>query len=246
MPNILLSLQGITKRYATKEVLHGISLDIMQGEIISLLGVNGAGKTTLSSIIATLHPPTAGDIIYRGESIYRNITEYRLKLGYCPQAPNLYPNLTLEQNLLFAGKFYGLSPAETQPRIDKLVQQFELQPYLNQKAVVLSGGYKQRFMIARSLIHQPDFIILDEPTVGLDPQIRRQLWEMIKDLKKSGITILLTTHYLDEAEKLSDRVCILEQGHIRLIDTPDKLMADFKQKNLEDVFIELLKAGKDE
>lgn len=246
MPNILLSLQGITKRYATKEVLHGISLDIMQGEIISLLGVNGAGKTTLSSIIATLHPPTAGDIIYRGESIYRNITEYRLKLGYCPQAPNLYPNLTLEQNLLFAGKFYGLSPAETQPRIDKLVQQFELQPYLNQKAVVLSGGYKQRFMIARSLIHQPDFIILDEPTVGLDPQIRRQLWEMIKDLKKSGITILLTTHYLDEAEKLSDRVCILDQGHIRLIDTPDKLMADFKQKNLEDVFIELLKAGKDE
>jgi len=246
MPNILLSLQGITKSYATKEVLHGISLDIMRGEIISLLGVNGAGKTTLSSIIATLHPPTAGDIIYRGESIYRNITEYRLKLGYCPQAPNLYPNLTLEQNLLFAGKFYGLSPAETQPRIDKLAQQFELQPYLNQKAVVLSGGYKQRFMIARSLIHQPDFIILDEPTVGLDPQIRRQLWEMIKDLKKSGITILLTTHYLDEAEKLSDRVCILDQGHIRLIDTPDKLMADFKQKNLEDVFIELLKAGKDE
>lgn len=246
MPNILLSLQGITKRYATKEVLHGISLDIMQGEIISLLGVNGAGKTTLSSIIATLHPPTAGDIIYRGESIYRNITDYRLKLGYCPQAPNLYPNLTLEQNLLFAGKFYGLSPAETQPRIEKLVQQFELQPYLQQKASVLSGGYKQRFMIARSLIHQPDFIILDEPTVGLDPQIRRQLWEMIKDLKKSGITILLTTHYLDEAEKLSDRVCILDQGHIRLIDTPDKLMADFKQKNLEDVFIELLKAGKDE
>lgn len=246
MPNILLSLQGITKRYATKEVLHGISLDIMQGEIMSLLGVNGAGKTTLSSIIATLHPPTAGDIIYRGESIYRNITEYRLKLGYCPQKPNLYPQLTLEQNLIFAGKFYGLTAAETQPRIARLVEQFELQEYLQQKASVLSGGYKQRFMIARSLIHQPDFIILDEPTVGLDPQIRRQLWEMIKELKKSGITILLTTHYLDEAEKLSDRVCILDQGHIRLIDTPDKLMADFKQNNLEDVFIELLKAGKDE
>ena len=243
---ILLSLQGITKQYADTQVLHGISLDIMQGEIISLLGVNGAGKTTLSSIIATLHPPTAGDIIYRGQSIYHNITDYRLKLGYCPQKPNLYPQLTLEQNLRFAGKFYGVAAADMQPRIDALVKQFELAPYLQQKASVLSGGYKQRFMIARSLIHRPDFIILDEPTVGLDPQIRRQLWELIKELKKSGITILLTTHYLDEAEKLSDRVCILDKGSIRLIDTPDKLMADFKQNNLEDVFIELLKARKDE
>jgi len=246
MSTILLSLQGITKRYAQTEVLHGITLDIMQGEIISLLGVNGAGKTTLSSIIATLHPATSGDIIYRGESIYENITDYRLKLGYCPQRPNLYPQLTLAQNLLFAGKFYGLKEVEIWPRIAKLAAQFELGNYLGQKASVLSGGYKQRFMIARSLIHQPDFIILDEPTVGLDPQIRRQLWDMIKELKKSGITILLTTHYLDEAEKLSDRVCILDKGYIRLIDTPDNLMTDFKQKNLEDVFIELLKAGKDE
>ena len=246
MSTILLSLKGVTKRYASTEVLHGITLDIMQGEIISLLGINGAGKTTLSSIIATLHPATSGDIVYRGESIYRNITDYRLKLGYCPQKPNLYPQLTLEQNLLFAGKFYGLSPAEIKPRIDELANQFELTKYLPQRATVLSGGYKQRFMIARSLIHKPDFIILDEPTVGLDPQIRRHLWEMIKELKKSGITILLTTHYLDEAEKLSDRVCILDKGYIRLIDTPDKLMADFKQNNLEDVFIELLKAGKNE
>jgi ABC-2 type transport system ATP-binding protein len=114
---------------------------------------------------------------------------------------------------------------------------------LHEKASVLSGGYKQRFMIARSLIHEPEFIILDEPTVGLDPHIRRNLWDVIKDLKKDGITVLLTTHYLDEAEKLSDRVCILDRGQIKLIDTPDKLMSDFKQKNLEDVFIELLKAG---
>lgn len=246
MSEILLSLKGITKRYGSKEVLHGITFDIMRGEVISLLGVNGAGKTTLSSIIATLHPPTSGDIIYHGESIYRTITQYRLKLGYCPQHPNLYPELTLEQNLLFAGKFYGLSSLVIKERINKLAKDFELEPYLDQKASVLSGGYKQRFMIARSLIHQPDFIILDEPTVGLDPQIRRQLWKIIKELKQSGITVLLTTHYLDEAEKLSDRVCILDKGYIRVIDTPDKLMSDFKQENLEDVFIELLKASKDE
>lgn len=246
MANILLSLREITKTYANKKVLHNISLDIMQGEILSLLGINGAGKTTLSAIIATLHPPTSGDIIYNSTSIYNNIADYRLKLGYCSQKPNLYPHLTLEQNLLFAGKFYGLSSSEIQQRLDYLIPEFELQPYLNQKADILSGGYKQRFMIARSLIHKPDFIILDEPTVGLDPQIRRQLWNMIKNLKQAGITILLTTHYLDEAEKLSDRVCILDHGYIRLIDTPDKLMADFKQSNLEDVFIELLNAGKHE
>lgn len=246
MSHILLSLKGITKQYGATQVLHGINLDIMQGEIISLLGVNGAGKTTLSSIIATLHPPKSGDIIYQGRSIYAAIAEYRLKLGYCPQKPNLFPQLTLEQNLLFAGRFYGLDDMQIRPRIDTLVKQFELERYLGQKADVLSGGYKQRFMIARSLIHQPDFIILDEPTVGLDPHIRRQLWSMIKELKKSGITVLLTTHYLDEAEKLSDRVCMLDKGRIRLIETPEKLMADFKQNNLEDVFIELLKADNNE
>lgn len=246
MSHVLLSLKGITKQYGATQVLHGINLDIIKGEIISLLGVNGAGKTTLSSIIATLHPPTSGDIICQGTSIYEAIAEYRLKLGYCPQKPNLFAQLTLEQNLLFAGRFYGLDDAQIRPRIDTLVKQFELERYLDQKADVLSGGYKQRFMIARSLIHQPDFIILDEPTVGLDPHIRRQLWSMIKELKQSGITVLLTTHYLDEAEKLSDRVCMLDKGRIRLIDTPDKLMADFKQNNLEDVFIELLKAGNNE
>lgn len=138
-----------------------------------------------------------------------------------------------------------MSDEQTKIRIDELAKQFELTKYLDQKASVLSGGYQQRFMIARSLIHKPEIVILDEPTVGLDPHIRRNLWDLIKNLKKDGITVLLTTHYLDEAEKLSDRVCILDHGQIKLIDTPDKLMADFKQKNLEDVFIELLKAGQE-
>lgn len=243
MPVRLLSLEKITKRYATKEALRGISFDIFKGEIVSLLGVNGAGKTTLSSIIATLHPPTSGDITYNEQSIYKDIAHFRSKIGYCPQKPNLNPMLTLEQNLIFAGRYYGLDEHTIASRIAYLVQKFELQEYLQQKADVLSGGYKQRFMIARSLIHKPELIILDEPTVGLDPHIRRSLWEVIKDLKKEGITILLTTHYLDEAEKLSDRVCILDKGQIQLIDTPDNLMTDFKQKNLEDVFLALLNEG---
>lgn len=246
MKNILLKLKNIKKNYGDAQVLKGINLEIYRGEIISLLGINGAGKTTLSSIIATLHPPTEGDIEYNGESIYKKISDFRFKLGYCPQYPNLNNMLTLEQNLTFAGRFYGLEEDEIKVRIKKLAKQLELEKYLPKKASVLSGGYKQRFMIARSLIHRPEFIILDEPTVGLDPHIRRKLWEIIKSLKDDGITILLTTHYLDEAEKLSDRVCILDKGQIKLIDTPDKLLSDFQQKNLEDLFVELLKAGQDQ
>lgn len=243
MKRILLTIKNIKKKYGNSEVLKGINLEIYHGEILSLLGVNGAGKTTLSSIIATLHPATEGDIEYNGASIYKNVPAFRATLGYCPQKPNLNTMLTLEQNLVFAGKCYGVPEDEIKMRIEQLVKQFDLQKYLHEKASVLSGGYLQRFMIARSLIHKPEFIILDEPTVGLDPHVRRNLWELIRNLKKDGITVLLTTHYLDEAEKLSDRVCILDAGQIKLIDTPDKLMTDFKQKNLEDVFIELLKAG---
>lgn len=243
MKHSFLTIKNIKKKYGNSEVLKGINLEIYKGEILSLLGVNGAGKTTLSSIIATLHPPTHGDIEYNGKSIYADLPAFRAKLGYCPQKPNLTMMLTLEQNLIFAGRLYNIPEDHIHERIEKLVKQFELQKYLNQKASVLSGGYMQRFMIVRSLINNPEFVILDEPTVGLDPHIRRNLWEMIKELKQHGITVLLTTHYLDEAEKLSDRVCILDVGQIKLIDTPDNLMTDFKQKNLEDVFIELLKAS---
>ncbi|MBI2774672.1 ABC transporter ATP-binding protein [Candidatus Dependentiae bacterium] len=242
----LLKIINIKKKYESHQVLNGINLDIYKGEIVSLLGVNGAGKTTLSSIIATLHPASGGDIEYNGESIYKNIPDFRFKLGYCPQKPNLHPMLTLKENLELAGQCYGMDKEAIEARIKELAHQFGLDNYLNEKASILSGGYKQRFMIARSLIHKPEFIILDEPTVGLDPHIRRNLWEVIKNLKKDGITVLLTTHYLDEAEKLSDRVCILDKGNIKLIDTPDKLMADFQQKNLEDVFIQLLKTNDDQ
>ena len=154
--------------------------------------------------------------------------------------------LTIKENLMFAGRYFNMPHHEIEQRAAELMQKFQLTKYANSKGSILSGGYKQRFMIARSLIHNPELIILDEPTVGLDPHIRRNLWDVIKGLKSQGITVLLTTHYLDEAEKLSDRVCILDKGRIQMIDTPDKLMADFKQNNLEDMFIELLKAGQHE
>ncbi len=240
----LLSVKNVSKIYGTGKraikALNNVSLDVYDHEILGLLGVNGAGKSTLSSLIATLHPVTSGDILFQGQSIYDNLVSYRDQLGFCPQKPNLDNTMTLEQNLRFAGKFHRMHEETITKRLHELAHQLELSKYLSYKADVLSGGYKQRFMIARCLMHKPKLVLLDEPTVGLDAHIRRQLWAIIKELKAAGVTVILTTHYLDEAEQLADRVCIMDKGHIKLIDTPQKLLADFKQKNLEDVFLALI------
>ena len=243
--NILLSIQNITKTFTTNvktiKALKGVSLDIYQGEILSLLGVNGAGKTTLSSIISSLNPPTSGDILYNGKSIYKDLIDYRRIIGFCPQKPNIDAMLTIEENLYFAGRYFNVPADEIKSRAQMLMQKFNLTQYAGSKGSILSGGYKQRFLLARTLMHHPKIVILDEPTVGLDPHIRRNLWDVIKELKKEGVTVLLTTHYLDEAEYLSDRVCILDKGVIKIIDTPDNLKRIYNQINLENVFIEIIK-----
>lgn len=244
MNKVLIKIQDIKKIYRTgkdeHEALKGISLDIFEGEVIGLLGVNGAGKTTLSSIIATLHPPSSGDIFYQGQSIYQNLSIYRHIIGYCPQKPNLNASLTVKQNLVFDGLYYGLSMVEAKAKAAQLMEQYKLAPYAESFPAVLSGGYKQRVVIARALMHNPKLVILDEPTVGLDPHIRHQLWETIRNLKNEGVTVVLTTHYLDEAEMLSDRICILDKGNIRLIDTPENLKTIYQKSNLEDVFLQLM------
>ena len=157
-----------------------------------------------------------------------------------PQKPNVAKDLTIHENLWYAGHFYGLPEELIQERIRELLEQFELAQYANHTPDVLSGGYKQRLLIARALIHEPKLIILDEPTVGLDPHIRRQLWEVIKSVKQQGMTVLLTTHYLDEAEYLSDRVIVMDKGLVRVIDTPADLLQKYNKTNLEDVFLHLM------
>ena len=240
----LLSLRNITKQYGTgptaRLALKGVSIDINRGEILGLLGVNGAGKTTLANIIATLNPPTSGEVLYEDKSIYDDVPQFRRIIGFCPQKPNVNPMLTIEQNLYFAGKFYGLSDEETNQRINKLMKRFELTTYANNVIDQLSGGYKQRFLIARALVHKPQLILFDEPTVALDPHVRHEVWDLLKELRSSGVTIILTTHYLDEAEALSDRVCILDEGVIKLVDTPANLKSEHGKARLEDVFIKLI------
>ena len=250
MGSVILGVRDVSKVYRSarhiKHALHSVSLQINEGEIFSLLGVNGAGKTTLSSIIATLHPPTEGDVLFKGQSIYKNLIAYRAQLGFCPQRPNLDPFLNVEENLLFAGRYYLLPEKLIVERIALLLEQFSLKQYATFDVAALSGGYKQRLLIARALIHQPKIVILDEPTVGLDPDVRRQLWEIIKQLKEQGVTVILTTHYLEEAELLSDRVCILNEGKILLTAGVEELKQKHQKEKLEEVFLELMEKEKEE
>ncbi len=239
----LLSIQNLYKTYKdsnrTVNALDDVSLTIQAGEIFGLLGVNGAGKTTLSSIIATLHPPTSGNILFKGVSIYDNVINYRKVLGFCPQKQNLDLFLSVKDNLIFAGRYFLLPEAVVQERAAQLMKQLELTRYADFDIDQLSGGTKQRVLIARALMHNPQIVLLDEPTVGLDPDIRRKLWQIIKDLKKHGITIILTTHYLDEAEFLSDRVCILNKGKVLLIESLAQLKSRHQMASLEEIFLQL-------
>ncbi|OGB97687.1 hypothetical protein A3F06_01175 [candidate division TM6 bacterium RIFCSPHIGHO2_12_FULL_36_22] len=243
MSTPLLQIRNVSKTfYDKKNIVHAlddVSLDIERGEIFGLLGPNGAGKTTLSNIIATLNPPTSGKIFMDGVSIYDDLVQYRKDLGYCPQHPNLNPDFTLRENLEFDGQLFGFTQQAIKDKIDQLVVMFKLEKYLSFSSRQLSGGYLRRFGIARALMHNPKFVILDEPTVGLDPHIRRQVWACIKQLKQEGITTILTTHYLDEAELLSDRICLLNKGKLLLIDTPKGLREKHDNKSLEEVFVHL-------
>jgi ABC-2 type transport system ATP-binding protein len=239
----LITIENLSKIYRgqnnTTHALDGVSFNINRGEVFGLLGVNGAGKTTLSSILATLHPPTSGDVLFNGVSIYKDLVTYRRALGFCPQKANLDTFLNVRDNLVFAGRYFLLPEVEIQTRVDQLLKDLHLEKYADFDIHALSGGTKQRVLIARSLVHNPSLVILDEPTVGLDPGVRRNLWDLIKELRTRGITVILTTHYLDEAEVLSDRVCILSKGKVLTIQTPAELKEASKKATLEEVFIEL-------
>ncbi|MFN0065507.1 MAG: ABC transporter ATP-binding protein [Chlamydiales bacterium] len=246
MKPLLLSIQKLSKTYRSRtgkhkrEALKGVSLDIKRGEIIALLGVNGAGKTTLSSILATLYTRSGGEILWEGRSIYQNLISYRRRVGLCPQHPNIPNSLSLDEVLLFSGRCYGLTREEAIEQRESLCNDLCLNAYRKERAIQLSGGYRQRFLIARALMHSPDLVILDEPTVGLDPHIRRALWDVIAKLRDNGKTVLLTTHYLDEAEVLADRVSLIHDGEIKDTDTPAHLIEKHGKENLEEVFIKFV------
>jgi ABC-2 type transport system ATP-binding protein len=241
----IISVRNLTKIYPEINAVNGISFDVYPGEIFGLLGPNGAGKTTTLEIIETLRKKTGGEVFVSGFSIDKSPNEIKKRIGVQLQAANYYPNLSLHQLLdLFAGLYNKkIDNADTL----KLVG---LEERGKAKYKELSGGQKQRFSLATTLINEPGIVFLDEPTTGLDPQARRNLWELIRKIRSGGVTIVITTHYMDEAEILCDRVAIVEKGKIIAMDSPsnliDQLIAtgfkrdvNVKNANLEDVFLSL-------
>ena len=249
MQNIIISVKDLKKNYGTFEAVKGISFDVLEGEIFGLLGPNGAGKSTTLEIIETLRDKTSGTVIVDGIDLDKDPNKIKKIIGVQLQSSGFYPGLNLVELIKLFGGLYNqpVKPAE----FLKLVN---LEDKAKNKYKELSGGQKQRFSIATTLINQPKIIFLDEPTTGLDPQARRNLWDLIKDIRSKGTTVIITTHYMDEAEQLCDRVAIMDEGKIIALNTPDKLIDELvatgferpkvtKSANLEDVFINL--TGKD-
>ena len=243
--NLIIQVKSLVKKYSALVAVDDISFDVYEGEIFGLLGPNGAGKTTTMEIMETLREPTSGSVMIKGIDVFKNINLVKQQIGVQLQAAGYYPNLTLTELVeLFAGLYNQPTDAL------ELLKKVALTDKAKSKYKELSGGQKQRFSIATTLINKPTIIFLDEPTTGLDPQARRNLWELIKEIRTSGTTVVITTHYMDEAEQLCDRVAIIEKGKIIASDSPDNLIdklvssgferkKEVKKANLEDVFLNL-------
>lgn len=223
----MVELQGLVKRYpgADRNAVDDVSLQIETGEFYGLLGPNGAGKTTLMSMISTLMLPTRGEILLDGVPLRRNHHEDKRKLSVVTQHYSLRNDMTVLQILELQARLYGLAKKEWLPRAQKLLDFCGLQEDTGKTVRRLSGGMKRKLMLARALLPNPAVLILDEPTVGLDPASRRQMWDLLHVLNQHGLTVLLTTHYMDEAQILCHRVAILNQGKITDVDTPENLIA---------------------
>jgi len=246
---VIISVKELSKHYGNLKAVDGISFEVFEGEIFGLLGPNGAGKSTTLEIMETLREKTSGKVLIDGIDLDKEPAEIKKRIGVQLQTSGFYPNLNLVELIKLFG---GLYNQEVDPIA--LLKKVNLEEKAKSKAKELSGGQRQRFSITTTLINKPKIIFFDEPTTGLDPQARRNLWELIREIRNNGTTIIITTHYMDEAEQLCDRIAIMDEGHIISLDSPDNLIdklvasgferpKEVKSANLEDVFIHL--TGKD-
>ena len=234
----MIKLEGITKKFGEFTAVNNLSFEIFDGEVFGLLGKNGAGKTTTIKMLTMQLKPTAGKIFFEEKLQTGNELEIKKIIGVVPQHLNFDQDLTVGENLELHARLHHLEKSEREKRIDELLNFVELESVKNSFIKKLSGGMKRRLLIVRALIHRPKILFLDEPTVALDPQVRRKIWELIQNLKSHGITIVLTTHYIEEAEFLCDRAAILNSGKLVALDTIKNLCAG---KSLEETFMELTK-----
>ena len=223
MPSSILEVNNLVKNYGDFAAVKGISFDIKEGEIFSLLGPNGAGKTTTISILSTLYTPTSGDATIAGHSVTGDPMAVKQVIGVVPQEIALYEDLTATENLIFWGQMYGLSGKPLVDRVAEVLKQIGLTDRARNKVKTYSGGMKRRVNIGVGLLHRPRLLFMDEPTVGIDPQSRRAILDTVKDLNRQGMTVLYTTHYMEEAQELSDRVGIIDHGELIALGTQDEL-----------------------
>lgn len=232
MTESLVTARGLTKRFGDFTAVDGIDFDIPQGKAFGFLGPNGAGKTSTMKMITTVSPITEGKMTVFGIDPMADGRSIRKRLGVVPQEDNLDLELTVAENLYIYGRYHDMRKSEINPRIDELLEFAQLTERRNDEVEPLSGGMKRRLTIARALINDPDLIILDEPTTGLDPQARHLLWDRLYRLKQQGATLIITTHYMDEAEQLCDRLVVMDQGKIVAEGSPRELIAEYAPREV--------------
>jgi len=249
MTETILEVTKLTKKYGKKKVVKGISFSVQKGEVFGILGPNGAGKTTTLEMIEALRPIDSGTVVLDGLDVTKDPQKVKQRIGVQLQSTSFFDKLTLRELLKMFGSMY-----DTRVHPDKLLADVNLKEKAKSYIDTLSGGQKQRFSVASALVNKPKVLFLDEPTTGLDPQARRNLWELVKSIRDKGITVVLTTHYMEEAQLLCDRVAIMDNGAIIALDSPHTLIQNLlkkgfkktqavEQADLEDVFIDL--TGKD-
>lgn len=234
----IVTVKGLTKYYGSLKAVDNIDFEILRGECFGFLGPNGAGKTTVMRIIYCFMPPTSGDIKVFDMDVTKAPSQIKSRIGVMPQDDNLDPDLTVLENLIVYARYFDILKKDSAKLAWELLEFVELKEKAHVKIDSLSGGMKRRLILARALINNPELLILDEPTTGLDPHSRHSVWEKFNHLKSKNTTLILTTHYMEEAEKLCDRVAIMDSGKIVVIDSPSNLMRIYGG-NLEDVYLKL-------
>src|SRR5688572_26082478 len=234
----MIHARGLVKRFGDLVAVAGIDLDVRRGEAFGFLGPNGAGKSSTMRMIGCVSPVTEGTLRILGRDPDRDGPTIRGRLGVVPQQDTLDTELTVRENVLIYGRYFGLSRRELRPKIDELLEFVQLKERAGDRVEPLSGGMKRRLTIARSLVNDPELLLLDEPTTGLDPQARHVVWDRLFRLKQRGVTLVLTTHYMDEAEQLCDRLVVMDHGRIVAEGSPRQLIEQFSTREVVEVRFE--------
>ena len=243
MGEAVIKADKLTKRFGDFVAANEITFEVDKGEIFGFLGANGAGKTTAMRMLCGLSIPSSGKATIAGFDVYKQTEQIKKNIGYMSQKFSLYEDLTVLENIRFFGGIYGLTNGQIKEKSEQLIEQLGLQPEVKKLVVSLPLGWKQKLSFSVALLHEPKIVFLDEPTGGVDPVTRRQFWDLIYDASDRGVTIFVTTHYMDEAE-YCNRVSIMVDGVIEALDTPRKLKDHFHAANMDEVFYELARGAK--